>query len=221
MQTKQAQQFREQWPTCLDAMEALYGQQMPLPDERYGQVRDRLQGLRHRAAANEIEKALRQLWDFDGRFFGELLGFGSGSYEWAVYSLCYLCKDEAVIGHLLNIYVPLLGRHIQETLGTDFRAKVGSTFMDDVGHVLWDMEGLIEPEDHGLFDWHGNRNDLSLERIEEFLNFADLPALVNPDFPPRWVLLHFTNLQCPFNSEEEYLRDLQAFYRDRGYSIGL
>lgn len=30
-----------------------------------------------------------------------------------------------------------------------------------------------------------------------------------------------TNLQCPFNSEEEYLRDLQVFYQDRGYSIGL
>lgn len=130
-------------------------------------------------------------------------------------------QQVVVIAHLLNIYVPLLGRYIQETLGMDFRTKVGSTFMDDVGHMLWDVEGLIEPKDHGLFDWHGNRNDLAPERIEQFLNFADLPALANPDFPPRWVLLHFTNLQCPFTSEEEYLRDLQVFYRDRGYSIGL
>jgi hypothetical protein len=201
-------------------MDALYARDMPLFHERYEEVREPLRG---RMATNEIEKALRQLWAFDERFFGEVLGFDSDAYEWAVYSLCYLCKDEAVIGHLLNIYVPLLGRYIQETLGKDFRVKVGSTFMDDVGHVLWDMGGLIEPEDHGLFDWHGNRNDLPLERIDRFLNFADLQTLANPDFPPRWVLpiLHFTNLQSPFDSEEEYLRDLQAFYWDKGYSVSL
>jgi len=199
-------------------MEALYGQRMPLPDERYEQVRDRLQGLRQRAAANEIEKALRQLWAFDERFFGEVLGF---SYDWAVYSLCYLCKDGAVIRHLLNIYVPLLGRYIQETLGADFRAKVGSTFMDDVGHILWDVEGLIEPEDHGPFDWHGNRNDLSLRQIEAFLQFADLPPLPNPDFPPRRVLLHFTNLQDPFDTKAQNQRDLQEFYWERSYPVEL
>lgn len=217
MQTKQAQQFCSQWPACLDAMEALYGQQMPLPHQRYEAVRKQLQRLRHQPAANEIQKALRTLWDFDERFWGETLGFGSADYEWAVYSLCYLCKDEMIIGHLLNIYVPLLGRHIQDMLGKDFRAKIGSTLMDDVGHVLWEIEGLIEPEDHDLFDWHGNRNDLPREKIENFLRFTDLPPLPNPDFPPRWVLLHFTNLQDPFRSDEEYLRALQEFYVDRGY----
>lgn len=200
-------------------MEALYGQRMPPPDQRYEAVRARLQSLRQRPAANEVEKVLRQLWDFDGRFFGEALGFDSADYEWAIYSLCYLCKDETVIGDLLNIYVPLLGRYIQEMLGRDFHAKVGLTLMDDVGHVLWEIEGLIEPEDHDLFDWHGNRNDLPGEKIEGFLRFADLPPLPNPDFPPRWVLLHFTNLQDLFGSEGEYLRALQAFYVDRGYSI--
>lgn len=218
MQTKQEQLFRSQWPACLAAMDGLYGRDMPLFHERYESVRERLRG---RLATNEIERALRKLWAFDERFFGEQLGFSAADYEWAVYSLCYLCKDEMVIDHLLNVYVPLLGRYIQETLGMDFRTKVGSTFMDDVGHVLWDVEGLIEPGSHELFDWHGNRNDLSLERIETYLRFADLPPLPKPDFPPRWVLLHFTNLQSPFGSEEEYLRDLQAFYRDRGYSVEL
>lgn len=205
MQMKQEQLFRSQWPACMAAMDSLYSRDMPLFHERYESVREQLSG---RMATNEIERALRELWAFDERFFGELIGFSAADYEWAVYSLCYLCKDEMVIEHLLNIFVPLLGRYIQETLGMDFRTKVGSTFMGDVDHVLWDIEGLIEPEDHGLFDWHSNRNNLSLERIEQFLNFADLPALANPDFPPRWVLLHFTNLQCPFTSEEEYLHDL-------------
>ncbi|QOC22749.1 hypothetical protein IC757_00860 [Wenzhouxiangella sp. AB-CW3] len=219
MQTKQAQEFRNQWPACLDAMEALYGQRMPPPDQRYEAVRKQLQRLRHQPAANEIQKALRTLWDFDQRFWGETLGFDSADHEWAVYSLCYLCKDETIIGHLLNIYVPLLGRHIQDMLGKDFRAKIGTTFMDDVGHVLWDIEGLLEPEDHDLFDWHGNRNGLSREKIETWLRFADLPPLPSPDFPPRWVLLRFTNLQDSFGSEEEYLKDLQAFYVERGYSV--
>ena len=98
MQTKQEQKFCEQWPACLDSMEALYAEQMPLPDECYQHARESLQGLRQQAATNEIEKALRQLWAFDERFFGEVPGFGSGLYEWAVYSLCYLCKDEKVIG---------------------------------------------------------------------------------------------------------------------------
>jgi hypothetical protein len=27
---------------------------------------------------------------------------------------------------------------------------------------------LIEPGDHASFDWHGNRNDLSVEQIEQY-----------------------------------------------------
>lgn len=218
VRTKQEQQFQQQWPVCLDAMAALYGERMPPPDGRYEKAQQRLQGLRQWGSSNEIEKALRQLWDFDGRFFGETLGFDC---EWAVYSLCYLCKDETLMNHLLNIYVPLLGRYIQERLGMDFHNKIGATFMDDVGHVLWEVEGLIEPEDHGLFNWHGNRNELTAELIETRLSFADLPPLHNPDFPPRRVLLHFTNLQNPFESDEEYLRDLQDFYWEHGYSVEL
>ncbi|MCP5427456.1 MAG: hypothetical protein H6964_12030 [Chromatiaceae bacterium] len=63
-----------------------------------------------------------------------------------------------------------------------------------IGHVLWDVEGLSESGEGVLFVWLDNRNDFSLERIEAFLQFADLPPLQNPDFPPRWVLLHFIQL---------------------------
>ncbi|WP_075881852.1 hypothetical protein [Vreelandella massiliensis] len=216
MQTNQEQQFREQWPACLDAMEALYGKRMPLPDHRYEATREQLQRLRQRPEANEIEKAVRQLFDFDGRFCGLLMGY---DYEWTVYSLCYLCKDEAFIKDLLNIYVPLLGGYMQESLGRSFHLMTGSTFMDDVGHVLWDVEGLIEFEDHDLFDWHGNRNDLSNKQIEAWLRLADLPPLPNPSFPPRRILLQFTDLLDHFDSEDEYLRDLKNFYDERGYTI--
>ncbi|VAX09414.1 hypothetical protein MNBD_GAMMA25-972 [hydrothermal vent metagenome] len=115
----------------------------------------------------------------------------------------------------------LMQRFIQESLGGDFRAKVGSTFMDDVDHELWNIDKLIVQKNHGLFDWHANRNSLYLKRIEDLLHIADLPPLQNPDFPPRWVLLHFTNQQDSFNSEEEYLRNLQGFYWEQGYSIEL
>jgi len=228
-QSASEKMFLEQWPICIDSMQALYGKLMPLPDERYEQVADRLQSLRGRTATNETEKALRQLWDFDNRFYGEVRGFSSSDYEWAVYSLCYLCKDEEVIKHLLNIYIPLLGRFIQEEFGKNFRSKVGATFIDDVNHYLLEVQELIEAEvqelieteDHELFDWHGNRNQLSLERIESFLLLTELPPLPSPNFPPQQVLLHFTNFQWPFDSEAEYLQGLQEFYWDKGYSIRL
>lgn len=91
--------------------------------------------------------------------------------------------------------------------------------MDDVGHYLWDVQGLIEPADHALFDWHGNRNDLSAEKIEHYLKIAGLPALSDPNIPPRKVLLRFTNLQDPFNSDAEYIHDLTEFYRQKGYAL--
>lgn len=219
MPSRPEMEFRRQWPACLASIRKIYGELMPLPDQRFVRCAEQLDRLHKSSAPNEIEKAIRALWDFDGRFFGNLLGFSSGDYEWAAYSLCYLCHNSAMIEHLLNIYLPLLGRYMRDRLGADFRAKVGATFMDDVGHVLWDEQGLIEAEDHGLFDWHGNRNDLPPGRIATFLARADLPVLPHPDFPPRWVLLHFTNLRDPFDSEAGYLRDLAEFYNEQGYRI--
>jgi hypothetical protein len=136
-----------------------------------------------------------------------------------VYSLVYLGSDETIIKDILAIFPPLLGPFIRDTLGNDFRAKVGATFMGDVGHYLWDVQGLVEPEDHALFDWHGNRNQLSAEQIEQYLRAAELSPLTEPDFPPRKLLLHFTNLQDRFSSDAEYLRDLKAFYREKGYAL--
>jgi len=216
MQSKQEEQFWAQWPACLNSMESLYGQQMPLPDDRYKQTKDCLQKLRGGAAVSEIAKVLGELWNFDERSFG----FTLDDYGWAVYSLCYLSKDEIIIQHLLNIYMPLLGTYIQEALGENFHSKVGVTFIEDVDHVLWDVQGLIEPEDHGLFDWYVNRNELPIGRIEDFLRMAGLPPLKNSNYPPRYVLLRYTNL-CgdPFSSDENYLQGLRKFYLEQGYYV--
>jgi hypothetical protein len=175
--------------------------------------------LRDRASTNDIEKILRQLWNFDERFFGELIG-NNDDYVWSVYSLVYLGQNEGVIKNLVSIY-PLLvnSRFIRNRLGSDFQMKVRATFMDDVGHYLWEVQGLIEPEDHALFDWHGNRNALPIEQIEYHVRQAGLAPLTNPDFSPRKVLLHFTNLQDPFGSDDEYVHELRAFYRERGYVL--
>jgi hypothetical protein len=63
------------------------------------------------------------------------------------------------------------------------------------------------------------RNQLSAEQIEQYLRAAELSPLTEPDFPPRKLLLHFTNLQDRFSSDAEYLRDLKAFYREKGYAL--
>jgi hypothetical protein len=214
------ERFWTRWPACVEAIQSLYQRTgFTLPDHRYELVRDRLESLQINASTNEIEKALRRLWDFDERFCGEVLPFTADDYAWAVYSLVYLGSDETIIKDILAIFPPLLGPFIRDTLGNDFRAKVGATFMGDVGHYLWDVQGLVEPEDHALFDWHGNRNQLSAEQIEQYLRAAELSPLTEPDFRPRKLLLHFTNLQDRFSSDAEYLRDLKAFYREKGYAL--
>src|SRR5262245_40700289 len=99
--------FWKQWPTCVEALRTLYEGALIFPD--YELVHDSIQRLRCQASTNDIEKILRQLWNFDERFFGEPLPFREQDYAWAVYSLVYLGQDESVIEKLLSIYPPLLG----------------------------------------------------------------------------------------------------------------
>lgn len=219
MQSKHEKKFWELWPACLESIQVVSGDLMALPDNRYESVKSKLKSLHNLSTTNEIEKVLKELWSFDQRFHGGILSFASIDFEWAIYSLCYLCKDREIIKHLLNIYILLLGNFIKDKLGMNFYNKTGTTLMGDVGHYLWEIQGLIEPEDHGLFDWHGNRNQMSVEHINNFLQFADISSLSNPDFPPRYVLLHFTNLQDPFSSEKDYLNAMEKFYSSNGYSI--
>lgn len=219
MNANDENRFWSQWPTCLASLEEVYCRLMPLPDGRSQQVLPWLQRLHGRPALNEIERELRKLWMFDGRFLGEVRDFGKNEYAWAVYSLCYLAKDWNLAVHLLQIYVPLLGIFIRRAFGEVFRTKVGATFMDDVGHLLWDVEGLLKPDDHELFDWHGNRNTFSPAEVKMLLDMAQLPPLRNLDFPPRRLLLRYTTLQDPFPSERHFQRALLRFYTEKGYPI--
>lgn len=215
-----ARQFWKAWPRCVDAIGRLYGERMPLPDERFTPFVPQLPSIRSTQSIGDVERFLSGVHDFDGRFCGAAFGYDPGGYEWAVYSLCYLARRAEMIDLILAAHVPLLrSRFVFDALGGTFRVKLGVTFMEAVGHYLWDVQGLDEAEDHGLFDWHANRNRLAPSKIHASLGFAGLPPLPHPDFPPRWVLLHCTNLQDPFDSEEHYLRDLEAFYRKRGYRV--
>jgi len=196
-------QFWTKWKRSLNSLYE-YSNFMEMDEESLFFFNKDLSDLSKVKSFNDLEKSIRSLWNFDQRFFGGVMSY---NYDWAVYSLCYLCKDEEVINHLLNIYIPLLGNDIKQELGKNFNQKVGATFVDDVGHYLWDIQGLLEPEDHGLFDWHGNRNDLTQEQIIGYLKFAGLPVLDNSDFPPKDVFFHFTNIQSIGISEKEYLKD--------------
>lgn len=217
-----ARRFWKAWPHCVDAIGRLDGEVMPLPDDRFAPFVPQLPVVRTIRSIGDEERFLSGVHDFDRRFCGPAFGYDAGGYEWAVYSLCYLGRPTEMIDLILRAYVPLLrSRFVLDALGRAFRMKLGSTFMESVGHYLWDVQGLDEPEDHGLFDWHGNRNRLAPAKIHGFLEVAGLPPLPHADFPPRWVLLHFTNLQDPFDSEQHYLRDLEAFYRRRGYRVRL
>lgn len=209
--------FWENWPSCVDSIQDLYENQLILPDYRYEFIHDHLRSLRQNTSINEIDKVLRQLWNFDDRFFGEVTPFTEDDYAWATYSVVYLGKNKQAIQDLLTIFPLLLGQFLKQALGANIHTKIGATFMDDVGHLLWDVEQMVEPEDHGLFDWHGNRNQLSVEEINSLLQKAELLPLLNPDFPPRKVLLYFTNLQDPFDSDADYQHGLEEFYRDKGY----
>jgi hypothetical protein len=54
-------------------------------------------------------------------------------------------------------------------------------------------------------------------QIEQHLRLTGLSPLPERDFPPRYVLLHFTNLrQDEFDSDVDYLRSLAEFYRGKG-----
>ena len=195
------EQFWTRWPSCINSIRAFYGELTPQWLEK---IENHL-GLREKSSTNEIEKALRELWDFDEGFVGDLFhGFNPNEYEWAVYSLCYLCEDEETVQHILNIYPPLLGKYIKRELGGNFCSKVQSTFIGEVNHVLWEVQELEEPGLNEMFNWSGNRNYFPEKQIEEFLEYADFPLLVDPDIPPRRVYLYFNYMHDPFESDEEY-----------------
>lgn len=214
---RQAARFWEQWPALLAALIHKYEALMPHPDSGFHQLRQQMEYLRHGGSINEVRKLLADLWDFDERFFGDPFGY---DYNWPVYSLVYLAQQSEIIDQLLKIYVPLLTNdYVAHSCGRHFCDMVGSTFVDDVAHYLYDIQGLQEADDHEFFDWHANRNRLPASTIQQFLAYAGLPPLHQPDYPPSWVLLRFTNMQYQPDSEISFQLDLWQFYRNQGHVL--
>lgn len=213
-----SEEFKKKIVDCIDALEAVYENQTPLPNYRFELLHKQFLASRNRPTVNETERLLRNLWSFDERFFGETIPFSSWEYEWATYSLVYLAKEKDFICNILKIYPFLLSDFSKELFGREFWTKTGATYMDHVGHYLWEVQGLnFETHDY-IFDWHRNRNKLTPEEICSFLEKTNLPPLLNPDYPPQKVLCYFLNSNT-FNCEADYLRELALFYEDKGYSV--
>jgi hypothetical protein len=152
-----------------------------------------------------IQRFLRSIWRFDQRFFGE--GPFPDSSEWAVYSLVYLGKTEELIELMLRAFIPLLRPGLWDS---SFRSMIGSTFGDDVGHLIYDVEGMEGAGYHEPFNWRANRNNLHPVKIKALMEYTGYPPLADPDIPPQHVWILHTNLQ-PF-ADEEYVERLRALY---------
>jgi hypothetical protein len=201
-------EFRSHWPTAVDALQRLHENDLILPNYRYELSHDALERTKG-AAPNEIEKALRRFWQFDERFFGDIIGGERGDFRWSIYSLVYIGTDVRIVVDLLDVFVPLLGPFAIRQFGEVFARKFCSTFMDDVGHLLWDIQNCRSPEADEFFHWLDHLNDFSDGQVVALLSNAGLSPLKNRAFPPPDVMKVFCPHACV---TKNYKRDLAAFY---------
>jgi len=211
-------EFRRAWPAVVDALQRLHEGRLVLPDYRYELAHDALRRTRSQSAPNEIERALRRFWDFDERFFGDApVGGGSADFQWCIYSAVYLFDEENLTRDVLSVYSPLLGPFAVKTFGTLFCRKVCSTFMADVAHVLWEVQGLDPAREPDFFDWHGNLNDFADDTRTALLSVPGLKPLAHASFPPKAVMSIFCAGVNDPTRTPAYMRDLRRFYEEIGY----
>ena len=220
-QFKTKTEFDAAWPNSVAAMAELFEAHLILPDYRYELHHEALQRTRDRPATNEIERVLRRLWQFDERYFGEMIGGSRSDYQWAVYVLLYLGKDHKAIDLTLRAFLPLLGGYALKEFGQNFCRKVCSTFHDDVGHLLWEVQDAEYPDRGEWFDWHGHLNALSDEDRASLLDQAGLPPLRNPSFPPFSVMQYMISdpVRMGHPTSRQLRRDLERHYREQGYDF--
>jgi len=213
--------FEVAWPASVSAMAELFGAHLILPDYRYELHDDALHATQRRPAANEIERALRRFWQFDERYFGEMIGGGRSDFQWAVYVLVYLGKDRRTIDLLFRTFLPLLGDYAFKEFGRNFCRKVCSTFRDDVRHLLWDVQDAQYPESGDWFGWHGHLNGFSDENRTSLLEEAGLYPLKNPSFPPFSVMQYLIAdpVRMGHPSSRQLRRMLEQQYLERGYDV--
>ena len=215
-------EFRAGWAHAVDALQRLHEGVLVLPDYRYELAHDALQQSRSWTTAADIERVLRRFWAFDDRFLGEApFGGSGGDFRWSVYSAAYLINDDRIAFDLLTVYCPLLGPFALKTFGERFGRMVCSTFADDVGHVLGDIQGIEAPFEPDFFDWHGHLNGLCDDARSKLLALAGIPLLEHPSFPPLDVMCVFCPMVSspvhPNMAEAEYRQALHAFYEEIGH----
>jgi hypothetical protein len=214
------EEFAAIWPRSVDTMADLYERRTVMPDYRYELSHDALQRTRAHAAPNEIERAIRRLWTFDDRFHGNMIGGGKSDYIWAVYVLVYLGQSSTVVEQLLTTYVPLLGGYAVREFGENWCRKVCSTFMDDAGHMIWDVQEARYPRNGDFFDWHGHLANRSEPERRMFLDFAGVPPLRHPSFPTAPIMsrmMDSVHLGAP--SSTAMHRMMVRFYRSIGHVV--
>ena len=230
--SKPEERLLEEWPRVLDALKGLSelewddivrtqharpvesdheqpaGVQRPLSDEVLALLGDDAD----KPSIEGISKFLASLWSFERRFYGTFDKEAEDYYRYAVYSLVYLVKTEPIISMLLLVFVPLLRSGLWDTA---FRYKLQKTFRDTIDHVFEDIEGIEEAGDHQPFDWFGNLNELEDWKREGALEFAGVPFLEHPGFPPQEIWYLHTNVQMIPTSEYEQV--LVQLYDELGH----
>ena len=210
-------EFRAQWSRSVDALLCLHEHHLILPDYRYELAHDALLGTKTQAATNEIERELRRFWEFDERFFGDApIGGGESDFLWAVYCVAYLFRNEEVAVAILDLYCPLLGPYATKQFGENFVRKVCSTLMDDVGHVLFEVQECEPAHEPDFFDWLGQLNDFPDDLIALLLAKAGLPLLENAGFPLPEVMRVFCSGTGHPEIGSNYRSDLEQFYLEIG-----
>jgi hypothetical protein len=227
------ERLRNEWPSAYSAMLSLSGVDFsyvgdrtndsidPAPDgaqKVFTTVSEQHSAILARTgepfSAESIKEFLSAIWRLPERFIGSFESTGDLDYRRAVYSLVYLAKTRQVVELLLQAYVPLLRPGLWDSA---FRYKVEATFLDDVNHLLYDLEGLDESGDNEPFDWLGNLNHFSESERRPLLEMAELPPLDHPGFPPQDVwLFHASAHPIP---EPEYLEMLEDLYNEMGYAL--
>ena len=218
---KEKADFEAAWPDSVAAIAELFETRLTMPDYQYELYHDTLHRTLGRLAANEVERVLRRLWRFDERYFGEVIGGGRSDYQWAVYVLAYLGQDIRTVDLMFKAYLPLLGDHAFREFGRDFCRKVCLTFHDDVGHLVWDVQGAEEPDGGDWFDWHGHLNGFHDDNRASLIEQAGLSPLRHPSFPPFSVLQYMVAdpVRMGRPSPRRLRQDLTRQYRGQGYEF--
>lgn len=213
-----AEAFGEHWPRAVEALERLCEGPLVPPDGRYQLARSALEATKARPAINEIEQALRKLWAFDDRFFGDApIGGGEMDFRWSVYCTAYLIAEDKIASDLLDVFCPLLGAYAVESFGATFSRKVCSTFQDNVAEVIWERQAFEAQHETEFFDWHGRLNSFPETVRADLLARAGLHPLDHPSFPPNDVMQVFCRGVHDSTVTPEYQQDLATFYTELGY----